>query len=181
MPEIIGYPNDGSDEQNLYLSTTGDPPILITDNAKVNIRGGNKIDGQTSGGTNKARVKFKGLKLSVLVASFIVVPEQESHFWESVFVLFRMPGDKGRALPLDITHASANRSGIVTVTIEDYRIGEADPVRGREVMIEMREWSDEVFNPKPDPNKGKTRTQPPGDFDPEANVKGDTPRPRQAP
>lgn len=179
MPELIGYPNDGADEQNLYLGTTGDPPVHVSDNAKIVICGGNKIDGQTSGGTNKARVKFKGLKLSKLIASFIVVPEQEDDFWQDVFVLFRMPGNKGRALPLEITHATANRAGVPTITIEDYKIGEADPVRGREVMIEMREWSDEVFNPKDDPNKGKNKKEPPGPLDPEKTTAGDTPKPRK--
>lgn len=179
MPELTGYPNDGADEQNLFLGTTGDPPVLVSDNAKIVICGGNKIDGQTSGGTNKARVKFKGVKLSRLVASFIVTPDQEDDFWENVFVLFRMPGDKGRALPLEITHGSSNRAGVTTVTIEDYKLGEADPVRGREIMIEMREWSDAVFNPKPDPNQGKTRNQPPGPLDPEKTTAGDTPKPRR--
>jgi hypothetical protein len=176
--ELFGYSNDGADEDNLFLATTGDPLVLVSNCVRVNVCGGNKIDGQTSGGTNKGRVKFKGLKLSKINVSFIVLPDEEDYFWENVFVFFRMPGDKGRALPLEAKNATINRAGVPTVTIEDYKVGEADPVRGREIFLELREWSDEVFDPKPDPNQGKNRKQPPGPLDPEQTTLGDTPRPR---
>lgn len=155
MTEIPTYPNNGQDETTLLLGTTGDPPVLVTQFASVHVKGGNKIDGQTAGGSNKARVKFKGLELTRVVVSFVLLPEDEDAFWTDTFTLLKMPGERGLALPLDITNATVNRAGVTTIVIDDYNIEQADPVHGRSVSINMREWSAAVFDPKADPNKGK--------------------------
>lgn len=161
MAELQTYPDNGAAESTVLLGTTGDPPIVVSKEASVQISGGNKIDGQTSGGSNKARVKFKGLELSKLIISFVLLPEDEDAFWTDTYTLLRMPGEKGRALPLDITNGMANRAGITTIVIDDYEIDEADPVSGRSVVIRAREWSSEVFEPKAEPQKGKARVKPP--------------------
>jgi hypothetical protein len=161
MTDITTYPDNGAAESTVFLGTTGDPPVLLSREASVQISGGNKIDGQTSGGSNKARVKFKGLELSRLIISFVLLPEDEEQFWSDTYTLLRMPGEKGRALPLDITNGMANRAGITTIVIDDYEIDEADPVHGRSVVIRAREWSSEVFEPKAEPQKGKARIRPP--------------------
>jgi len=161
MSDIETYEDNGAAECTLLLGTTGDPPVLVSQTADVHVKGGNKIDGQTSGGSNKARVKFKGVELTKIMVSFILLPEDEKQFWEDTFTLLKMPGERGRALPLDITNATVNRAGVTTVMIDDYDIGKADPVHGRSVSINMREWSDSVFNPKSEPNKGKNKHQAP--------------------
>lgn len=134
-------------ESVLMLGKSG-KMVLCSDAAEVTIRGRNRLDKQVPDNGNKGKVAFKGKELTSLQCSWVLMPEDDATFWSDVFPLFSEPGKNGTANPLDIQHGASNRAGIAVVTVEGYDIGKADPVDGRDISVDLLEWTPRPTAPK---------------------------------
>jgi hypothetical protein len=148
------YPDPGA-ESTLYLSVSGQPPILVSQVAFVASRLDNAFDEQKQAGSNFGRVTFIGIQPAEFTVSIIVLPEDEAHFWSKVVPLFRQKGEKGNSPPLDVTNPQINRVGVTTVTCVSSFIDAPHARDGRSVGLVLREWTPAPVKPKPDTSKKK--------------------------
>lgn len=139
MASIPFYEDPGA-ESVLRMGPSGGSLVLVSDAAHVAVRLENVFDDQTSIGKNFAKVKFRGIKPAILHVSFIVLPEEESAFYNQVTPLFRQKGKNGNSPPMSIVNLQANRLGIDVVSIVSADIGPPDAGQ-RCVTLELKEWS----------------------------------------
>jgi protein-tyrosine-phosphatase len=77
----------------------------------------NAFDDQTSVGKNFGRTRFRGVKPATFTITWVVLPEEEDHFWQSVAPLFRQKGKKANSPPMACINPQINRWGIDTVSV----------------------------------------------------------------
>lgn len=141
----------------------------LTDNGRIVFHGANEIDEQGTKGKNLGRPKHQRVKLAEVTIGFNVMPDEEVHFWTKVYPFLREKGKRGNAPPIELYNSQVQYSGITTVMVADYNIGEANNRDGREVTIKFKEWSPAPVKKKEDASL-KNKKTPPSGVDPEVNI-----------
>lgn len=159
MNDTIPTYADPVGEGILRMGVSGQPPVLVSISAEVEIELKNGFDKQKSRAKNFGRVKFLGIDLAKASADFTVLPDEEKDFWAKVVPLFRQKGKRGNAPPIDITNLQLNRAGITTVTVVSCKIGSPSPRDGRRVQVQLQEWAPAPSDPKPTPTEGFSKAK----------------------
>lgn len=136
-------------ESVLRLGPSGKPLVFVSNVAHVSGHVENAFDDQTSVGKNFGRTKFRGVKPAVFTITWVVLPDEEDHFWKNVAPLFRQKGKKANSPPMSCVNPQINRWGIETVSIMSADVEPPDARSGRGITLQVKEWTPAPTTPKP--------------------------------
>lgn len=143
----------------LQMGTSEQDLITVSTTALVQVRTRNVIDEQTKPGKNFGRSSFIGIAPVVATIVFTILPDEEDHFFDNVMPLCRQKGRDGVSPPITIVNAQLNRVDVDTVSILSCDYTHPTARDGRQVTIQVREWTDKPTTPKEDTSQ-KTKTEP---------------------
>ena len=155
----IPFYTDPAAESVLRMGPTGKSLVFVSNVAHVSGHLENVFDDQTSVGKNFGRTRFRGIKPAVFTITFVVLPEEEDDFWNKVVPLFRQKGKKGNSPPIAVINPQINRLGIDTVSVMSADIDPPNARDGRQVTLQLKEWTPAPVAPKP-VDTGKANTDP---------------------
>lgn len=138
-------------ESTLQLGKSPKSMVVVSDAASIEVKLANRLDKQRKRGANFGRLRFLGVEPAEFSISFVILPSEEKNFWRKVKPLLREPGKNGTAPPLEAIHPQINRVDVTTVTIQSVNIGQPSSATGREVQINVIEWT-------PSPTKTKDKS-----------------------
>lgn len=147
MAQIPFYP-DPAAESVLRMGPTGKSLVFVSNVAHVSGHLENVFDDQTSVGKNFGRTKFRGIKPATFTVTFVVLPEEEDDFWNKVVPLCRQKGKKGNSPPIAVVNPQINRLGIDTVSVVSCDIDAPDARDGRQITLNLKEWTPAPVAPK---------------------------------
>jgi hypothetical protein len=140
---------DPAAESTLRMGPTGKSLVFISNVAHVSGHVENAFDDQTSVGRNFGRTKFRGVKPAQFTITWVVLPDEEDHFWTNVAPLFRQKGKKANSAPMAVVNPQINRWGIDTVSIVSADVDPPDARNGRVITAQVKEWTPAPVAPKP--------------------------------
>lgn len=147
MAQIPFY-TDPAAESVLRLGPSGRPLVFVSNVAHVSAHVENAFDDQTSVGKNFGRSKFRGVKPAKFTVNWVVLPDEEDHFWQYVSPLFRQKGKKANSPPMSCVNPQINRWGIDTVSIMSADVDPPDARNGRGITLQLKEWTPAPVAPK---------------------------------
>lgn len=128
--------------------------VTLSERALISVKTANKFDCQKKKGENFSRARFLGIEPARIRAAFCVLPEEDGHFQAAAIpLILREKTPRGNAKPRKVSHPILTRLGITQVIVLSADIGPMLPKEGREVTIEMQEWTQTVSKPNPAPAK----------------------------
>jgi len=148
MATIATY-DDYHKESVLLMSVSGEPYVLVSEQANVEIELVNDFDKQRHKNQNFGRKKFLGISFAKIDVDFIVLPDDEARFWSEIVPLFRQRGKTGNGPALDVANYQMNRAGVNAVNCVRSKIGPPSARSGRKVSLHLEEWSIGPSKPKP--------------------------------
>lgn len=128
-------------ESILRVGPSGGDLVLVSDVAHVTSHAENGFDRQRKAGSNFGRVKALGIIPAKFTVTFVVLPEDEQHFWDKVYPLFRSRKKNSTAPPLDVVNPQINRIHIDTVFAVSIDVDPPNPRDGRQVALQLEEWT----------------------------------------
>jgi len=155
----IPFYADPAAESVLRMGPSGKSLVFVSNVAHVSGHLENVFDDQTSIGKNFGRTKFRGIKPARFTVTFVVLPDEEDDFWIKVVPLFRQKGKRGNSPPIAVVNPQINRLGIDTVSVVSCDIDPPDARDGRQVTLQLKEWTPAPTTPKP-VNAGKVNRDP---------------------
>jgi hypothetical protein len=144
----IPFYADPATESVLRMGPTGKSLVFVSNVAHISGHLENAFDDQTSVGKNFGRTKFRGIKPATFTVTFIVLPEEENDFWVKVVPLFRQKGKNGSSPPISVVNPQINRLGIDTISVVSADIDPPDARSGRQVTLQLKEWTPAPVAPK---------------------------------
>lgn len=153
VDQIATYENPEL-ESTLSLGKSARDMVVVSDAASIETELGNRLDKQRKKGSNFGRLEMLGVEPAEFTVDFVILPDEEDHFWRKVKPLLREPGKNGTAPPLEAIHPQINRVDVTTVTVHKVVIGQPSSKDGRTIHIDLIEWT-----PRPTKTKGQ------GNFD----------------
>jgi hypothetical protein len=150
---------DPAAESVLRLGPSGKSLVFVSNVAHVSGHVENAFDDQTSVGKNFGRTRFRGVKPATFTITWVVLPEEEDHFWQSVAPLFRQKGKEANSPPMACINPQINRWGIDTVSVVSADIDPPDARNGRGITLQVKEWTPAPTAAKP-VNSGKVNRDP---------------------
>jgi hypothetical protein len=169
--------SDAEREGVLLLGLTSTKMIRVSNVAHVEIELKNDFDKQRHKSQNFGRKKFLGITLASIGVDFVVLPDEETEFWDEVVPLFRPRGKNGVSTALQVFNYQINRVGITLVNVLRSKIGPPSPKSGRKVSIQLEEFTVSPTKPKdaPDASAEKIDIAPGGFAERRAGVDLKTP------
>lgn len=158
MAQIPFYA-DPAAESVFRLGPSGKPLVFVSNVAHVSGHVENAFDDQTSVGKNFGRTKFRGVKPATFTITWVILPEEEDHFWQNVAPLFRQKGKKANSPPMACVTPQINRWGIDTISVVSADIDPPDARDGRQITLSVKEWTPAPTASKP-VNTGKGNRDP---------------------
>jgi hypothetical protein len=150
---------DPAAESVLRLGPSGKALVFVSNVAHVSGHVENAFDDQTSVGKNFGRTRFRGVKPATFTITWIVLPEEEDHFWKNVAPLFRQKGKKANSPPMSVVTPQINRWGIDTISVVSADVDPPDARNGRGISLQVKEWTPAPVASKP-VSSGKVNRDP---------------------
>ncbi len=149
--ELVPTYEDAEREGVLFLGRNASELVRVSNTATVSIDLKNDFDKQRHKHQNFGRKKFLGISFASIEVEFVIMPDEETDFFERVVPLLREKGKQGSGLALQVVNYQMNRVGVTTCNVLRARIGSPSARSGRHVRLELEEWSTGPTEPKKSP------------------------------
>lgn len=150
MPlELTPTYDDPERESVLRLGISGQPLVLVSNTAHVEIELVNDFDKQRHKHQNFGRKKFLGISFAKIEVTFVLMPDEEKGFFRDVLPLLRQRGKQGNSPALEVVNYQMNRAGVNKVNVLRSKIGPPSSKSGRAIHLQLEEWSLQPADPKP--------------------------------